>query len=472
MPNVAILVGNTDYEYLHDIPCCYDDVHAMKELLVATKKFGDIKIIENAQGDDLKSAIRKLVGTYPSVGEFFLYYTGHGYYKKDEFYFCTQNFDRRRPNETGLSNSELHTLLRQANAELVVKVIDACNSGTSLIKGEIEVHAYDKSGFKNLIQISSCLESQNSLTGDPLSFFTEKFRNSTLRKKEGPIYYMDIINSLKDEFLQNDYQTPYFVSQVTGREKFVEDARSLDGVRNNIAQQSEVRMQVENGNSEGDAVAVSLVSILEKAEAMMVSKEKISSFVDGLFDSLSEKISKLNVDEYFDVQVDEHADYEERAMDEFMAKVLAREKRADEFVTAKISRKRKRSALFPYTSIGILGMFHNEREYEEVYDIWLNMRMDRAQLCVTLTPKFSNLRKIVLIVACAPSLERCYIFELVNKHCLSDIDEFQEEGSEIVRRWYKRGWGDDTGKVVDRIEDKVREVIHNHLEVTKDRLMK
>src|ERR1019366_1641737 len=133
--------------------------------------------------------------------------------------------------ETGLSISELHVLLRTPEADLVVKVIDACNSGALLIKSDGSFLPVNKQGFKNLIQISSCLDSQNSLTGDPLSVFTEKFRAAALRKLDGEVYFTDIIYALRDEFLQDDYQTPFFVAQGTGREQFVGNAKRLDGLR-------------------------------------------------------------------------------------------------------------------------------------------------------------------------------------------------------------------------------------------------
>ena len=472
MTNVAMLIGNTHYQNLQDIACCYDDLRAMEELLGATKKFSKIKIIENAQGDNLKSAIRQLIEAHPSPEELFFYYTGHGHIIKDEFYFCAHNFDQQRPNETGMSNYELHTLLRQASAGLVVKVIDSCNSGTSLIKRGVENPGYDKSGFNNLIQISSCLESQNSLTGDPLSFFTDKFINSALRKEEGPVYYLDIINSLRDEFIQNEFQTPHFISQVTGREKFVEDAGLLKDVRMQVAEERESTLQVSGDAVTVDTASPNLVSLLEDAEDRVASSKLISSFIGGFLNSLTGKCSNMDVDEYFELRVEEHATYQERVMDEFMARMLSREKRIDEFVTAKISRERKRSLLYPYSSLGFIGMFRNDKEYEDVYEVWLNMKVDKAQVCISMIPKFSNLEKIMLIVSCAPSLERCYIFELIQTHRLSDLNEYHEEGRQVVRHWYKRDWNNDTGNLVDNIFSGFSEVVNKHLNSTRDRLLK
>jgi hypothetical protein len=77
----------------------------------------------------------------------------------------------------------------------VVKVIDACSSGVLLFKTDGSFLPTNKQGFKNVIQIASCLDSQSSLTGDPLSLFTDKFLHAALRKTEGTVYYTDIIDA-------------------------------------------------------------------------------------------------------------------------------------------------------------------------------------------------------------------------------------------------------------------------------------
>jgi len=231
MANVAILIGNTQYKALPALDCCEEDVNAIKELLDATKKFDGVDVVMNAESATLKDNIRASVDNHDSIGELFFYFTGHGFQREDEFFFCATDFNAKRPHETGLSNTELHTLLKSANAELVTKVVDACYAGVLLVKGDGSFLPTNRNGFKHLIQIAACQDSQNSLTGDPLSIFTEKFRVAALRKLDGPIYYSDIVSVLRDEFLDNNIQTPHFVLQGTGREEFVENAKRLDGLR-------------------------------------------------------------------------------------------------------------------------------------------------------------------------------------------------------------------------------------------------
>src|SRR5580692_9873895 len=222
MTAIAVLFGNMSYQNLAKLECCEADLAAMRELLEATQKYETIEVILDTTADEMSERIRAALTQDVPIEEIFFYFTGHGVQQEDDFYYCGTNFDKRRPNDTGVSTDALHQLLKLANAELVVKVIDACNSGTLLVKDGAGFSASAKHGFRDLVQISSCLDSQNALVGNPLSVFTDFFRRAVLRKKEGVIYYTDIIGTLRDEFLNNQSQTPYFVSQSDAREVFVE----------------------------------------------------------------------------------------------------------------------------------------------------------------------------------------------------------------------------------------------------------
>jgi hypothetical protein len=71
----------------------------------------------------------------------------------------------------------------------------------------------------------------------------------------------------------------------------------------------------------------------------------------------------------------------------FIIRVLSKETRPDNFVTATISReevKRNRWSAIP--SAALLGMWGDDREYLDVYDLNLNCSMKRAQLRITFTP--------------------------------------------------------------------------------------
>lgn len=94
-------------------------------------------------------------------------------------------------------------MLRALNAKLVVKVIDACSSGNRLIKSDTNIFSSNAKGINNLIQIAACMDSQVALGGPSLSPFTEAFRNATLQNESGPVYYTDIRNYLRDEYIRS-----------------------------------------------------------------------------------------------------------------------------------------------------------------------------------------------------------------------------------------------------------------------------
>jgi hypothetical protein len=468
MTSIAILVGNTDYRNLAKLDCCRDDVLAMKQLLEATEKYEEITIIENTEADALKSQLRAAIDKAKAPEELIFYFTGHGFLRENEFYHCAINFESSRPNETGISTTELHTLLRLADARLVVKVIDACNSGTLLVKSDGGWVHQHKDGFKNLIQIASCLDSQNSLTGNPLSVFTAKFRDAALRKTDGVVFYTDIINTLRDEFIDNSAQTPFFVSQHTGREQFVDDAKRLDGLRKTL---EDIRVAAAHAvEQQHGPRSVSLLDRLTAADAKVVKPGIMASFVANFFDDLIKKVSTSEFAEFFDLEHTEHAAFEEPTARQFIIRVMANEKRADNFVTAEYSRgSRMPNPLFG--AIAFQRYLDNDKD-EETWNLHLNCTMARTQLKIAFTPRFTNLQRIVLVVTCAPSLDHCYIFEIATQHLLRDFDKFDSHGPEASRRWWKLGWRQTTNGVVAQISDKFAETVRAQLENAEKRLSK
>jgi len=197
--------------------------------------------------------------------------------------------DCRSDNFDVSSVSARDELLKLVDAGLVVKLIDACYSGTLLVKGEW--FPQNKDGFKNLISIASCLDTQTSLTGNPLSLFTEKFRAAALRKTEGPVFYTDIINTLRDEFIDNNSQTPFFVSQHTAREQFVDDASRLAALRKTLA---EITTAATNRVQIAQEIVPATMTLLERlaaADAKVVKPDLMANFVGTFFDNLIKRVS-------------------------------------------------------------------------------------------------------------------------------------------------------------------------------------
>ena len=468
MANAAILIGNSEYRNLLQLNCCRDDLAAMQQLLEATQKYDTITVIENKDADTLKEQLRDAVDKIPSPNELFFYFTGHGHAHEGELFYCATKFSEAAPNQTGLSTTELHTIMRTANAALVVKVIDACQSGTRLIKSDASLYAVPKDAFQDIVQIASSLESHSSFTGDPLSVFTEKFREATLRKADGSVLYTDIINVLRDEFIGNEDQTPHFIVQGTGRQQFVDDAKKLDQLRQSLEAAREAVATHASPSPVTASPPPSLLERLRAAEAKVVTPTIMASFVDRFFEDLDAKISSDKFAEFFDLEKVEHARFEESTSEEFMIRVLTKEKRADNFVTARYERKLRRpNALYGAIAWDILNP---ASVYDEDWELRLNVTMERAQLKMTFTPKFANLQQIKLVVTCAPSLDNCYIFEVATQHMLRDFNKYDTNGPEFSRRWWKCAWAEGTGAIVSQISTKIAEVVHQQLESAEKRL--
>jgi hypothetical protein len=462
LANIAILIGNTEYQTLSKLDCCGEDVLAVKELLDATGKFESIEPILNSDCSQLKQRIRATIDAHESIAEIFFYFTGHGFQHEAEFFFCATNFDAKRPNETGLSNSELHMLLRSPEAALVVKVIDACSSGALLVKSDGSFLTTNKQGFKNLIQIASCLDSQNSLTGKPLSPFTDKFRTAALRKTEGIVYYTDIIDTLRDEFLDNNYQTPHFVSQGTGREQFIENANRLDELRAKLSSPTPNTGDSSNVPSVIETLS-SALDILERAEKKFARKELAQEFISHLFDKLSDKASNDgSLGQFFKSELVVHSNFQEPAAQSFIIRVLSGEKRPDNFVTTTSPFKNRR--LDPLGFNSLATMLLDPDDAVAGYSLHLNCELDKAQLKITFTPKFVTLKRFVLVVSCAPSLECCYVMEMLMQHSLRDWGVFDADGVEVVRRWYKLSWTDSCEYLAEKICGKLKDIAQESID--------
>jgi hypothetical protein len=198
-----------------------------------------------------------------------------------------------------------------------------------------------------------------------------------------------------------------------------------------------------------------------------VTPELMSRFVASFFDSLIKTLSGGDFGEFYGHDVIEHSRFEEQSAQRFIIGVLQKEKRADNFVTAHYSRKLRNSN-------PLAAAFHylDDDAYVDTWNLGLNCAMERAQLKITLTPKFNNLQRIVLVVTCAPSLDLCYIFEITTQHILQDFGKFDTGGKELSRRWWKLTWTASTEGVVQQIAAKFDEAMRKQLEDAEMRLSK
>nr|WP_239032631.1 caspase family protein [Leisingera sp. MMG026] len=470
------MIGNANYLQESPLPCCREDVAAFQALLEATGRFDTVNLHVDLDADQMREAVRNALSPNGQHDEVFFYFSGHGSYIGAELYLCGKTFDGHRPNETGVSHSDLSDLFRASGPEVFISVIDACFSGAPLIKGAPPVPLVTKDGFRNVLQFSSSLDNQTSLGGESLSAFTRAFLEASVRKTTGVVYYTDIKNALRDDFIGNEDQTPFFVNQGTGREVLVDDARRLVKFREILKSrwpngEENINSEDESDEVDGDLAGIGAqtpAQLLHLAEQQMGSPEKASEFASKLFDGVLEKFDQCEFSEFFEAVTAEHSDFEEPTAREFMIRVLSREDRHDNLVTAEAKRKRKKKLPWETAMMGLMASFNDD--WEEHFTLHLNCTLERAQLKLTLSPKFRSLQQLQLVLSCAPSLNQCYVFEVVTQHPYTDWEAYDIEGKEIVRRWYKMNWGDDLEFLATKICDALVKGISDHIHETTKRL--
>jgi hypothetical protein len=206
----------------------------------------------------------------------------------------------------------------------------------------------------------------------------------------------------------------------------------------------------------------SIRDILEKAEAKFAKKETAKALISRLFDKLTIKAASPDfVGELFDAEVVEHSNYQEMTTRAFIIRILRNEKRPDNFVTVTLKPEYRERPAFSYLASLAAGVLPDDVSH---YELNLNCELEKAQLKITLTPKFVTLKRFVLVVSCAPSLEVCYVMEMLTQHLLRDWGVFDFEGTEVVRRWYKLKWTDPCDFLVDNIFDKLRSAVQESVD--------
>ncbi len=273
---------------------------------------------------------------------------------------------------------------------------------------------------------------------------------------------------MRDEFIDNNHQTPHFASQGTGREQFVESAKRFDGLR--------AKLLTAEPAPRGESIVVveqqaTVIQTLERAEKNFATKENASAFVSRLFGKLSERISSGEFfGDLFSAEVIEHSDFVEPTARSFLIRVLSGEKRPDNFVTAAIKPEARQRDPFNLSVLAMAKMFAEADDFSN-YELKLNCSLEKVQIKITLTPKFVTLKRFVLVVSCAPSLEICYVLELLTQHLRRDWGEFDSNGIEISRRWWKMNWEAPCDVLVDKISEKLRGAVQESVDAAAKALL-
>ncbi len=436
----------------------------LHKLLSDTQKFSQIIEFIDLPVSDVKDAVRKLSEENEECQEVFLYFTGHGHSNTDEFFMCFEGFRETSPNTTGISHTEALSLLRQFQAQLTVVVIDACEAGKRLIKSDASPLAVaKKSSFSNFVQFASCTENQNSTASKKISRFTDEFIKACLQKTDGPLYYSDVENGLRDAFLNSTAQTPHFTRQGTAQEKFCDDAARLLGFRKSyLGIGTGAIPDTKETQPTKDTFALAK-AVIEKIEEKVPEKEEAQTFIDSVIDSTLE-LAKLSPEafEFFESRVVRYDDFDKVQNKRSVVNLLNRRVGSDCFVESNVERKKRRQP-FGGLALNALAAFSTPEEYDETFDLYNRCDLKNVHVGIYFEPQFMALNRPFSEIVFLPRLTECLILTCNSKERRTGWGSFHEYQGSKSWDWSHHSWDEDPAKVAaDYVADPI-DYVRNYI---------
>lgn len=289
MINIAVVIVVSDYgSAQNDLPACSRDGSAIEQVLRASGRFSDVLYIhENTNSTSVKTRLSEFVKKYhgQEVGEIFYYFSGHGDFSENEFYYLLSDYSPRHRNRTSLSVVEVDDLIRPLSPNLFVKVVDACHSGRPYIKSRDEIDDYLKSGnskFKNLYFFFSSQTDQFSYQDDTISYFTESILKAVYEHSADSIRYADIASYVSDDFRANSAQTPYFINQADFTEVFIDNISRVRPIITEYIKNEFLRDEnVEVENPKSDTVLLSMTSKIKEDAKLFCTEQDAKEIYEG-----------------------------------------------------------------------------------------------------------------------------------------------------------------------------------------------
>jgi hypothetical protein len=299
--NLGIVIGVSEYQKVSPLPGCVVDANSVNKLLELSDKCEEILLItENTKSMDVKSRLAAFIKKYEGkdIDEVIFYFSGHGLFDDDEFYYVLTDYSENKLKQTSLENSELDNLLRSLSANLTVKIVDACQAGTRYIKDPDVFRKYlqqSEQGFDKCYFFYSSQNNQSSYQSEIISDFTLSFLKAFIDRPDQDVRYKDVMDTLSDEFSSNTKQTPFFVMQGNYTETFGYIASEVSIALNNITKGSvdvETKLAEDSHKSLVESVQVEAKFYCSRDEAIQVTKRvaicisefKFDDEINGLFD--------------------------------------------------------------------------------------------------------------------------------------------------------------------------------------------
>jgi Caspase domain len=392
--NLAIIISVSEYtDSKNNLPGCKKDADCINSILNKTNKFDEILFInEKISSGKVKEKLTAFISEYKSkiIEELFFYYTGHGEFQNNEFYYLLSDFSEDKKNQTSLQNEEVDSLFRTLSPKLVIKVIDACQSGIAYIKEAGAITKYFQKTierFNRCYFLNSSLKDQSSFQTDEISDFTLSFINSIKEHDTTEIRYKDIIDYISDAFEKNTSQTPFFVVQADYTEKFCFISTALKEYLDNLN-------TALIDDTETKEVEMSLIDKIKKQALEYFTKEQAILLINELQTKLSEYKLDDDLNEIYDFTIIFQENYDGIVSKNTIGKWLD-ENPHEYFAKSSHTRERKDRFTNPFGAIraaAFLNPIEDGSEYEWVRNGFeLEVEVPYKTIIFTLNSKFPNI---------------------------------------------------------------------------------
>jgi len=407
--NLAIVIGISEYNNISSLPSCKNDVNLINNILKASAKYDDILFIENnTSSQSIKRKVIDFIKKYRSdkyeIEEFFMYYSGHGYFDGNEFYYICTDFNKEKIKQTSFENKEFDNYIKLLNPKLTVKVVDSCQSGVQYIKDLNNFQEYiqkDQNTFNNCYFLYSSQNHQSSYTDTKISFFTKEFIESLIKIEINNIRYKDIIDYISDSFIDNNEQKPFFVIQADLTEEFIIKEDKIINIIKTFYDDNISVVKHNKNKSLVDFVEDDSKNYFKKEQVLKILnniKEKIQNFV---FDENNiTKLYQIEInfnDSYYNIpKVENIAKWADKHKKDFFIKLIYTNKT----VTKKIPKINSITKMLISN-----GFFNDETKYEtkEVEiavpsSISSTTELDYNHVLIKCTPNYPNLFSTAFII--------------------------------------------------------------------------
>ncbi len=424
--NIAIIIGVSEYtDPVNNLPGCKSDASVMNSILTKSEKYQEILYInEKISSAKIKEKLTEFIAEHKTkeINELFFYFTGHGEYKNEEFYYILSDFKTEKRKQTSLQNEEVDTLFKTLKPNLVVKVIDACHSGQAYIKEPGIVKRYfdeTKAGFNKCYFLNSSSKDQSSFQSQNISDFTLSFINSLKEHDTSEIRYKDVIDFISDEFEGNNDQTPFFVVQADYTEKFCVISDALNEYLRTLELSTNAGLDNLDHNK-------SLIEKVKSQAVLYLTKDQALALINRLKERLTNLTLNQDLTELYDLEVEFFDNYEKILNKNVIGKWL--DDNGSEFFAKSLHIRVRKDGL-----TGILDTYRlyadsyrkmNEEDYKwERNGFELEVEVPYKTIVINLNSKFPNVDSYTARIVYLISQKNIRLFYFITNYEVKNWDD-------------------------------------------------